>query len=206
MLERLNGNWRGWRGDGYRIALRDWAPGVRERQALQRFTLNRKSHGRTLLEGRMNATIRDVAQPQANLAVRQDGVDQFASSRLQRVKERFPQVAVKSLNLPFRLGTVRRAQFDVDTIVLREVAQRAVVLMEPIALGVALDDDRLGIVTYNVRRSSAEELQRALEARNQRLAPLVVGEFHVRVARVSQLRRERAQRRWTAPKDDEVDL
>jgi hypothetical protein len=55
-------------------------------------------------------------------------------------------------------------------------------------------------------RNAAEELQRTLQARNKRLAALVVGELHVRIARVSQLSGERAQRRDAAPENHEIDL
>ena len=86
---------------------------------------------------------------------------------------------MKPLDLPFGLGAIWSTELDLHTVMLGEVEQRGVVAVQAFAVRIALDDDRLGIVGQNVRRNTAEELQRALQASDERLTAFIVGELDV---------------------------
>lgn len=112
-------------------------------------------------ERRVQATVRDVAEPAPHFTVCQSDIDEFWTAGLQRIEERFAQVTVKPLDLAFGLRAIRRAELDLHAVVLGEVQQRGVVAVQALAVRVPLDDDRLGVVGQDMRRNATEELERA---------------------------------------------
>lgn len=77
-------------------------------------------------------------------------------------------------------------------VVLGEVVEFIVEPVPAIAVSIALDDNRLGIVAQDVLRCTAEPMQCTFKARDERLGALVIGELDVRVPRVAQFGCERA--------------
>src|SRR5579863_4002595 len=154
----------------------------------------------------MKAAVGNVVEPRPYFAVGQGDVDEIGLCRSQRIVERFTQVAVKSLDFPLRLRAIGCAEFNADSVVLDEVQPCRLIPMESVAVRVAFDDDRFGIVAEYVQRNAAEVLQRAFEAGHQGYAGFIVGELNVGIARKAQFSRERAQRQNTSPKNNEVDL
>lgn len=78
--------------------------------------------------------------------------------------------------------------------------------MKAVAVRVALDNDRLGVVAEHVYGGAAEILQGTFQTRHQRNAAFVAREIDVGVARESQFGGKRTQRDVAPPEDHEVDL
>lgn len=127
-------------------------------------------------------------------------------ARCERIVEAAAQVAVKALDFAFGLGPVRPAQAGNKAAVPREIEERWLEPMLARSIGIALEHDGFHVVVEDLVRHAAEEIERVLVARQQRLQSLVGDEFDVTGAAEAQRGHERRQRRLTTPEYHPVTL
>ena len=109
MLQRFDRHRNG-DADGRR---RDELPtAIWQRQRPQGLPLNGEAIDGPFFERCVDAAVGDLIEPWPYLSIGQCDVDEFGLRGLERIEERFPQVAVESLDFAFGLRSVRCAEFD----------------------------------------------------------------------------------------------
>lgn len=124
----------------------------------------------------------------------------------QRHEETALEVTVEPLDLALGLGPIRPTQPGHESAALGQRQQVAMPAMQPLAVGVTLDNHRLGVVQQDLLGNAAEVLERLPKATHEGLRILVVGEAHVARPAEAERRHERQQRIAAAPDHREVCL
>src|SRR6185437_5322408 len=129
----------------------------------QRGLFKRQAAIRTLLSGGVNARVRHFAQPATDMYVRGDRVE-LETRALERGRQRYQEAAlevtVEAFHLALRFRSIRSAQAQAEPELLGQGQQSGVPSMLALTVGVALDDDGLGVVEQDMARHATEVDQR----------------------------------------------
>lgn len=168
-----------------------------------------QQHGGLLLGGAMDALVRDLVQPLADMGIGGGGIEQQAGTverGRQRRHEAALEVAVEALDLALGAGAVGTADAGPEVEGRGQVQQRRMPAVLAFAVGVALQDDGAGVVEEQVLRHAAEEDEGLADAGEPGLAVLALAKAHIGGAAVAEGGDKGLEGEAAAADGGEVDL
>src|SRR3990167_7548657 len=199
--------------DGQRDAVRPYGSDrhglVTRRQWQENLLFLRQQHDWLLLGGGVNTLVCDVVQPATDVGIGSRDVEHQARAlecRRQRRDEALLEIAIEALDLALGLGAIRstHARPEAELVGQREQVRMPAMLAR--AIGIALDDDGLGIIEQQLVRHSAEVDQGLANTGEPGLAVLAIEEADVGGAAIAERGNQGLERLAASADGGEVDL